>query len=58
MPSVPRGKILNIPCERAAQCACAGTYRVCIALASIPGAGVEASIAPTQWAQQIFENDH
>ena len=36
---VPRG---NIPRERAAQCACAGTYSVCI--------------APTQRGQQFFEN--
>ncbi len=39
--SVPQSKMLKIPHERAAQCACAGTYRVCIAL--------------TQPAQQIFE---
>ncbi len=39
--SVPRSKMLKIPRERAAQCACAGTYSV--------------RIAPTQPAQQIFE---
>ncbi len=33
--------MLKIPRERAAQCACAGTYSV--------------RIAPTQCAQQIFE---
>ena len=42
--SVPRESILKIPRERAAQCACAGTYSV--------------RIAPTQRAQRIFENDH
>ncbi len=39
--SVPQSKMLKIPRERATQCACAGTYSVCI--------------APTQPAQQIFE---
>ena len=39
--SVPQSKMLKIPRERAAQCACAGTYSV--------------RIAPTQPAQQIFE---
>ncbi len=39
---VSRGKILNIPHERAAQCASAGTYSVCI--------------APTQRGQQFFKN--
>ena len=39
--SVPQDKILKIPRERAAQCACAGTYSVCI--------------APTQPAQRNFE---
>ncbi len=40
----PRGKILKIPCESAAQCTCAGTYRV--------------RIAPTQRPQRFFENYH
>ncbi len=40
--SVPWGSTINIPRERAAQCACAGTYSMCIAL--------------TQSAQSFFEN--